>query len=137
MTAGLGCGAVFLPFGQGRNDWLYNIPRPPYLLSLDSILLSLPMSKHLSDLRRESLRNACICSVLELETTPFLEGLKSFADTTYHIRNFNFMSGNLWTISQLRGLCDKIMFHWASYLRCLTPASFQYFQSRHCCKIER
>lgn len=25
MTAGLGCGAVVLPFGQGRNDWLYNI----------------------------------------------------------------------------------------------------------------
>ena len=45
MTAGLGCGAVFLPFGQGRNDWLYNIRRPSCLLSLDYMLVSLPISK--------------------------------------------------------------------------------------------
>ena len=38
MTAGLGCGAVFLPFGQGRNDWLYNIARPSCLLLLDLCL---------------------------------------------------------------------------------------------------
>lgn len=37
MSAGLGCGAVFLPFGQGRNDWLYKISRPSCLLFLDTI----------------------------------------------------------------------------------------------------
>ena len=38
MTAGLGCGAVLLPLGKGRNDWLYNISYSSNLLSLDSIL---------------------------------------------------------------------------------------------------
>lgn len=74
MTAGLGCGTVFLPFGQGRNDWLYNIPRPSCLLSLDSMLVPLPMSRprsiYLICVANYS-RDASIISVLEIETTPF------------------------------------------------------------------
>lgn len=38
MTAGLGCGAVFLSLGKGRNDWLYNISHSSCLLPLDFIL---------------------------------------------------------------------------------------------------
>lgn len=39
MTAGLGCGAVFLPLGKGRNDWLYIIFQSSCLLPLDYILI--------------------------------------------------------------------------------------------------
>ena len=38
MTAGLGCGTVFLPLGKGRNDWLYNISYSSNLLPVDLIL---------------------------------------------------------------------------------------------------
>ena len=79
MTAGLGCGAVFLPFGQGRNDWLYKFSRPSCVLSLDTIhvlLLCPNRSIHLTCVANYSW-DAIIISVLETEVIPFQEGLRS------------------------------------------------------------
>ena len=96
MTAGLGCGAVFLSLGKGRNDWLYNISHSPCLLPLDSMFTLFIC------LNGRSTCFTCVVAILsgvmitsnsKLKLLHYKKTLESFTNTTHRIRGRNLLNG--------------------------------------------